>query len=319
MTAIREDYPLPAQLSMMNLLDSHDTNRALYVLKNSSETQAQAKERLKLAAIFQFTYLGAPMVYYGDETAINSPSLANNGGGLPEDDPYNRAPFSWSDENGDPNTYGPADDSFTNFYSVLGAIRKSHPALRTGTFQELLLGDLTPATTDDNTYAFARLNGSDKVIITLNNGNSSNSVTIPVGTYFSDGTQLNDLLGAASFRATSFTVSGGNLAVNLPARSGAIFAVAPAGSPTAMVSGRVTTANGFGVRRVRIRIQDSSNTISFNTKTDGDGYFRVGNVPIGNVYTVVAEMRFYRITEPGRTFSLTGNLSGVNFGAVRLQ
>src|SRR5205823_3887375 len=35
--SIREDYPLPAQYAMMNLVDSHDTNRALFVLKFSGD------------------------------------------------------------------------------------------------------------------------------------------------------------------------------------------------------------------------------------------------------------------------------------------
>ena len=92
MLAIREDYPLPAQRSMLNLIDSHDTNRALFSLTELGDNGlTEAKQRLKLAAIFQFTNIGAPMVYYGDEAGINAPSVANSGGGLAEDDPYNRA------------------------------------------------------------------------------------------------------------------------------------------------------------------------------------------------------------------------------------
>ncbi len=76
--SVREDYPPQATNAMFNLLDSHDTNRALYVLTLLGDSGlSQAKERLKLAALFQFTYPGAPMVYYGDEAALNSPSLAD--------------------------------------------------------------------------------------------------------------------------------------------------------------------------------------------------------------------------------------------------
>ncbi len=156
MMAIREDYPLPAQRAMLNLIDSHDTNRALYTLKNSFETTAEAKQRLKLAAIFQFTYIGAPMVYYGDEAAINAPSQANNGSGLAEDDPYNRAPYPWSDEAGNQNIYGPADQDMIGFYTILGVLRNNYSALRTGEFAALLMGDITANEFDNNTYAFAR-------------------------------------------------------------------------------------------------------------------------------------------------------------------
>jgi len=90
---------------MLNLIDSHDTNRALYVLTEQNDSGlTQAKERLKLAALFQFTYIGAPMIYYGDEAGMNAPSLANGANG-PEDDPYNRAPYPWADESGNANMF----------------------------------------------------------------------------------------------------------------------------------------------------------------------------------------------------------------------
>ena len=54
---------------------------------------AETLQRQKLAALFQYTYMGAPMVYYGDEVALDSPSLANHVTNGPEDDPYNRAPY----------------------------------------------------------------------------------------------------------------------------------------------------------------------------------------------------------------------------------
>ena len=64
MRAVRDDYPAQATAAMMNLLDSHDTNRALFVMTETGDTGlVQAKQRLELAALFQFTYVGAPMVY----------------------------------------------------------------------------------------------------------------------------------------------------------------------------------------------------------------------------------------------------------------
>ena len=104
--AVRDDYPAQATAAMLNLLDSHDTNRALFVMTETGDTGlVQAKQRLALAALFQFTYIGAPMVYYGDEVAINAPSLFNGNNG-PVGDPYNRAPYPWTDQAGDPTIYG---------------------------------------------------------------------------------------------------------------------------------------------------------------------------------------------------------------------
>src|SRR5215469_8595102 len=80
--AVRDDYPPQATAAMLNLLDSHDTNRALFVMTETGDTGlAQAKQRLELAALFQFTYIGAPMVFYGDEIAINSPSTSSGSSG----------------------------------------------------------------------------------------------------------------------------------------------------------------------------------------------------------------------------------------------
>ena len=70
--AVRDDYPPQATAAMMDLIDSHDTNRALYVMTELGDNGlVQAKQRLELAALFQFTYVGAPTVF----TATKLPSM----------------------------------------------------------------------------------------------------------------------------------------------------------------------------------------------------------------------------------------------------
>jgi len=208
---------------MLNLIDSHDTNRALYVLTELGDSGlTQAKERLSLAALFQFTYVGAPMIYYGDEGALNAPSLGNGPNG-PEDDPYNRAPYPWADEGGDSGVYGPADSSQVEYYTKLAHLRKQYVALRTGSFETLLTGDTSSSSTDNNTFAFARVGGGQTAVVALNNGGATNTASIPVAAYFADGTVLQDALGGATF-----TVSGGNVSVTLAARSGAVLLPFPA-------------------------------------------------------------------------------------------
>jgi cyclomaltodextrinase len=138
---------------MLNLLDSHDTNRALFVMTETGDSGlTQAKQRLKLAALFQFTYMGAPMVFYGDEVAINAPSLFNSNTG-PVGDPYGRAPFPWPDQSGDPTIYGPVDTSVAGYYAKLAHLRKQYPSLRNGTFVTLLTGDTQQSNAAANTYA----------------------------------------------------------------------------------------------------------------------------------------------------------------------
>ena len=230
---------------MLNLLDSHDTNRALYVLTVLGDTGlVEAKERLKLAALFQFTYPGAPMIYYGDEGALDSPALANGVNG-PEDDPYNRAPYPWADEAGDQNVYGPVDGGVVSFYTLVAHMRKQFSALREGSIETLLTGDTTASSSDNNTYAFARVAGSEKVIVALNNGVASNNASVPVGAYFADGTQLQDVLTGATF-----TVSGGAVNLTLAARTGVVLLPFPAAvdltAPTATISpSPAANANGW--------------------------------------------------------------------------
>lgn len=243
--AVRDDYPAPATYDMLNLLDSHDTNRALYLLTELGDTGlTQAKQRLELAALFQFTYPGAPMVMYGDEVAINAPSLTSGNNG-PIGDPYGRAPYPWTDQSGDPTIYGPPDTNVESFYTKLMHLRKQYPALRTGAFVTLLTGDTQEASTAANTYAFARTLGGSAAIVALNNGSSTNNATIPVNGLFSDGAQLQDAITGATYSVVS-----GNVVVQLAARTGVILLPAPASidltPPVASISvSPMPNANGW--------------------------------------------------------------------------
>ena len=87
------------------------------------------------------------------------------------------------------------------FYTVLGVLRNNYSALRTGDFATLLMGDITANASDNNTYAFARSDKDRSIIVVMNNGTISNTATIPVGNYFSDGTELTDgVAGAVCLR-----------------------------------------------------------------------------------------------------------------------
>ncbi len=311
MLAMREDYPLPAQLAMLNLLDSHDTNRALYALTETGDSGlTQAKARLKLAAIFQFTYLGAPMVYYGDEAGINSPSLANGANGA-EDDPYNRAPYPWSDESGNANTYGAADANLISFYTTLGTIHRQHQALRTGSYQELLMGDLTSSATDNNTYAFARISGNDRIIVAMNNGTTANTVAIPVGAYFADGTVVQNLIGTTS---ANFTVSGGIINITLPAGSGAIIGDSTVNAATVSFGGKISNSNGIGISNARIKFSDGlGNTRIIHTNPFG--YYRFLSIPAAS-YALTISSKRHRFAQPTQVLFINEENYNVNFTAL---
>ena len=261
--AVRDDYPLQATAAMLNLLDSHDVNRALFVMTETGDTGlVQAKQRLKLAALFQFTYIGAPMVYYGDEVAINSPSLTSSANG-PIGDPYTRPPYPWLDQAGDPNIYGPPDTNVQAFYTKLAHIRKMYQVLRLGNFVSLLTGDTQQQNTAPNTYAFARtMQGQAAVVVALNNGPATNNASIPMTGIYPDGSLLYDVLGNHSY-----TVASGAVQVTLPALTGVLLVQGPIRNnlqaPTAIISlSSSLNSNGW---------TNSPVTVQLRATDSGDG------------------------------------------------
>jgi glycosidase len=103
------DYPPQAVFSLQNLIDSHDTERFLYSAEGN-------KDKLKMAAALQFTYPGAPMVYYGTEVGLSGAS-----------DPDTRRTMLWEER---PNGNQP-DQKLYQYYSKLASIRKENEVLRT--------------------------------------------------------------------------------------------------------------------------------------------------------------------------------------------
>jgi glycosidase len=208
LTAMWEEYPQQASRSSFDLLDSHDTVRALNILAQPGSL-AEGRERMRLATLLQFTWVGAPMILYGDEVGINAP------GG----DPFNRAPYPWPDETGNLGTYGPPDSDALAYYAKLAGLRREYQLLRAGSFQTLLAGDTTRSGTDNGVYAFVRGNrqGPHPLIVVLNKANSSAQARIPVKNVSGLGAMV-DLLGGPGT-----TTEGGFLSVSLPPRSGAVY------------------------------------------------------------------------------------------------
>ena len=332
--AVRDDYPPQATAAMLNLLDSHDVNRALYVMTESGDTGlTQAKQRLELAALFQFTYIGAPMVYYGDEVAVNSPSQTSSANG-PIGDPYTRPPYPWTDQPGDPTIYGPPDTSVESYYTKLAHLRKQYPVLQNGSFVTLLTGDTQQPGTAANTYAYARVLNSNIAVIAMNNSMSSNSATIPIDGLAADGTQLQDAISNATY-----TVSGGNISVALAPLTGVVLLPSPAAvdlvppqasistTPSANTKGWINqnpvtvnlsaTDTGSGVEQLRYWINNGQVTAvaanSTSTSVSGEGSYSLGLRALDNAGNIssLSSLNFaIDITPP------TVMVTGVTQGAI---
>ena len=217
--AIQEDYPEPAWSTAMNLLDSHDTNRAVIKLDHDGIAGSGAnrypvndfidgKARLKTVAILQYTLPGAPTIYYGDEVG-----LAGFGSDVPRDDPYNRQPYPWADKDGYDAlpAWRQADASLLAHYQAMGQIRGQYSFLRTGSFDTLLADD------DINALAYGRKNSDGVGLVVINRAKTAQTITFNVGGYLPNGLIFTDALNGGAY-----TVTGGMLSVPVNGLWGAV-------------------------------------------------------------------------------------------------
>ncbi|MBC7618635.1 MAG: hypothetical protein H7293_06550 [Candidatus Saccharibacteria bacterium] len=198
---MREAYPPQAFYALMNLLSSHDQARALHQFgwhadTRNSQAIAQAKQRLKLAVLFQMTFPGAPTVYYGDEVGLT--------GG---DDPYNRAAYPWADQGGKPDA-----DMLASFKRLIG-LRNQHAVLRRGSIA-------APLHLDANSIVLLRQHGGQTAITATNNSTRVQTVTVqlPAALQSKAATmRFTDALGGPAVTARN-----GVLALTLPPLFGVV-------------------------------------------------------------------------------------------------
>ena len=170
METIRENYPPFAFYSAMNSLGTHDTPRILTLLGAGGERRDQsrdwranfrlegdalrlAKERLRAAALLLFCFPGSPTVYYGDEAGMEG-----------FEDPFNRRTYPWGHE----------DQELLAWFKQLGALRKTHPALRRGTIRYVAA--------EGPLLAFARADDGEEILCVCNAGDGPVTLPLPGNT-----------------------------------------------------------------------------------------------------------------------------------------
>ena len=202
---IRERYPKEAFYAMMNLVSSHDTSRVLSFLDGIGDdredktingafpryetTSDLAKQRQYLVAFMQFTYAGAPTIYYGDEIGM-----------VGADDPDDRRAFEW----------GKGNKELVTWYATLAQIRNSYAALRTGTVEPFETGC-------DNIMSYVRGDDTDRMIVLSNNSSNEQEITIDTEDLGVSASELTDLISGSRY-----TVSDGKVTVTVPALKGVI-------------------------------------------------------------------------------------------------
>jgi glycosidase len=126
-------YPHQVNGAMLNLLDSHDTERFLY-------SAGENIRALKNAAAFLMAYIGMPCIYYGTEIGITG-----------NYDPGCRRTFDWNREHWNMELY--------EYWKKLIQLRKTQKALRLGTIEFL---------STESVFAMKRSYEEEEIIILIN-------------------------------------------------------------------------------------------------------------------------------------------------------
>ena len=136
LASLHENYPPLYFYSTMNVLGTHDVPRSLTLFgaappaeqltkleqaryRLPAEARRFAMEKLKLAALIQFTSPGVPCIYYGDEAGMEGYT-----------DPQNRRTYPWGHE----------EQELVEWYRRLAELRRVEPVLRTGHWVPLQAG-----------------------------------------------------------------------------------------------------------------------------------------------------------------------------------
>ena len=194
---LRDIYPKGVAYVTMNLFGSHDSNRLASHIVNRGignyrdwgsyfntsiamrnpdyqvrKPNAFERQLQRLFVLFQMTYVGAPMVYYGDEVGM--------WGG---NDPSTRKPMLWPDISYDDERFNPdgskrvgdevsVDVELKSYYQSLIQLRNTQTALQLGTFKPIIMAD------QEGTYAFERAHKNQRIQVFLNN--SATAKTYPL-------------------------------------------------------------------------------------------------------------------------------------------
>ncbi|MBA3717243.1 MAG: glycoside hydrolase family 13 protein, partial [Actinobacteria bacterium] len=268
MESIREDYPDAVYWTLMNLIDSHDTERILWTLAPGDESRAQreqnsanldeGKKRVKLAALIQMTMPGAPTIYYGDEVGVSG-----------DDDPDDRRTYPWGDANtkklGD--TRKP-DTSMRAYYTSLTKMRKDNAVLRDGALKFLLTDDAK------GILAYGRKAGDSAAVVVVNSSKEARDVHVPVGGYLPDGTPI----------TPAGTIANGELDVTVaPLDARVIFTQNADLTGPAAPTGLTAAATGVSVQlswHDAVVPPASAGYNLYRSPLSGGGYTKVNGTPI---------------------------------------
>ncbi len=177
-------YDWEINYAQMNMLDSHDMPRALWLVNNDEAA-------LRQIVLCQMTLPGAPCVYYGDEVGLSAGT-----------DPYCREAFPWHKP--ESWNYG-----LSEFYHSVIALRHAHPVLRTGDFEFLHA--------EGQTAAYRRRLDSQEAVVAFNAGKTPQDIRIQAGAPARSFAQV-----WPSDNGERFDVQNGEIRLSLPAQGSVV-------------------------------------------------------------------------------------------------
>jgi neopullulanase len=198
---LKDDALYPDASKVTMLLNNHDTPRFLSL-------EGASLEGAMMHAAFTISVRGIPQLYYGEEIAMEGKGDPDNRrdfpGGFPGDA---RSAFTTQGRTA-------TEQRMFEWTRAWIRLRAEHGAIRNGRLIDLFY--------DDDSYAFARQDKSETVIIALNRGAQERKITVSVGAIsVRDGSELVPLLAASG----SSRVANGNATLLLPSRSAVAFGV----------------------------------------------------------------------------------------------
>ncbi|MBU2883596.1 glycoside hydrolase family 13 protein [Psychrosphaera sp. B3R10] len=232
---LRTLYPAGVAYTVQNLFGSHDSNRiGSHIVNrgignfrdwaqyfnlsqagnnrdyNVRKPNEQEINLQKLFVTLQMTYVGAPMIYYGDEVGM--------WGG---NDPDSRKPMIWSDINYQDEITNPdgshrapdkvsANLELREHYKKMITLRNSHPALSVGDYQTLVTDD------KNGILAFQRQFEDETIWVIINNSGEAQTVNIS-SLSFSKARNLTTL--------DNVIANNGYMTIAVQPKSGAVFKV----------------------------------------------------------------------------------------------
>ena len=190
-------YADPSRL--VTMANNHDTRRFMSL-------EGATLEGAMLHLAFLTTIRGTPQLYSGEEIAMQ--------GG---DDPDNRRDFPGGFAGDAHNAFTQAGRSATErrmfeWTRDLLRLRREHSAIRHGSLTDLFF--------DEDSYAYARRDASETIVVALNRAAAPKEIVFPASFLDArEGSRLEPLLSAKD----TPTVTGGALKLNVPAKSAVFY------------------------------------------------------------------------------------------------